>query len=48
MINSNEQSRSYMAETRKKHKVTHGSVDLSKEFNKFIKENKKLLKKLSD
>jgi len=39
---------SYMAGTQKKHKVTHGSVDLSKEFNQFIKENKKLLKKLSD
>jgi hypothetical protein len=37
-----------MAESQKKHKVIHGSVDLSKEFNQFIKENKKLLKKLSD
>jgi len=37
-----------MTESQKKNKVTHGSVDLSKEFNQFIKENKKLLKKLSD
>ena len=37
-----------MAESQKKHKVIHGSADLSKEFNQFIKENKKLLKKLSD
>jgi len=36
-----------MTET-KKNKIKHGSVDLSKEFNQFIKENKKLLKKLSD
>jgi len=39
---------SNMAETQKKHKITQGSVNLSKEFNQFIKENKKLLKKLSD
>jgi len=37
-----------MVESQKKHKVTSGSIDLSKEFNQFIKENKKLLKKLSD
>jgi hypothetical protein len=37
-----------MSKNQKNHKATQGSVDLSKEFNKFIKENKKLLKKLSD
>ena len=37
-----------MSGNEKKPKVTRGSVDLSKEFNQFIKENKKLLKKLSD
>jgi hypothetical protein len=37
-----------MVESQKKHKVTRGSVDLSKEFNQFIKKNKKLLKKLAD
>jgi hypothetical protein len=37
-----------MAGTQKKHNVTQGSVDLSKEFNQFVKKNKKLLKKLSD
>jgi hypothetical protein len=37
-----------MTESQKKHKVTRGSVDLSKEFNQFIKKNKKLLKKLAD
>jgi hypothetical protein len=37
-----------MVESQKKYKVTRGSVDLSKEFNQFIKKNKKLLKKLAD
>lgn len=32
----------------KKYTVTKGSIDLSKEFNQFVKENKKLLKALSD
>jgi hypothetical protein len=37
-----------MAEKTKKYKVSQGSIDVSKEFNKFIKKNKKLLEKLSD
>ena len=37
-----------MVETKKKQKMTRGSADLSKEFNQFIKDNKKLLKKLAD
>jgi len=32
----------------KKHAIQHGSVDLSKEFNEFIKKNKKLIEALSD
>jgi hypothetical protein len=37
-----------MTKQSKKKKISYGSVDLSKEFNQFIKKNKKLLKKLSD
>jgi hypothetical protein len=37
-----------MAKTQRKEPVKYGSVNLSKEFNEFVKKNKKLLKKLSD
>jgi hypothetical protein len=37
-----------MTESKQKEQVKRRSVDLSKEFNQFIKENKKLLKKLAD
>jgi len=37
-----------MTKNPKKNKIKYGSVDLSKEFNQFVKKNKKLLKELSD
>ncbi len=32
----------------KKHTIRYGSVDLSSEFSEFVKDNKRLLKALSD
>lgn len=38
----------FMAKTEEKPEVKYGSVNLSKEFNEFVKKNRKLLQKLAE